>query len=54
MLIVPLGPRFPDGLDRPSLVGMPAANVISFGKEYVLRLPTRPEGWRLDAPDPEG
>jgi hypothetical protein len=52
MLMVPLGPHFPDGLDRPSLVSSPGANVISFGKEYALRLPTRPDGWRLMQPDP--
>jgi hypothetical protein len=52
MLMVPLGPGFPDGLDRPSLVRSLGANVISFGKKYELRLPAQPNGWRLTPPDP--
>jgi hypothetical protein len=51
LLMVPLGPHFPDGLDGPSLVGSSGANVISFGKEYGLRLPARPGSWRLTPPD---
>lgn len=50
-LMVPLGPGFPDRSDGPSLIGSAGADVISFGKEYLLRLPARPEGWRFTAPD---
>ncbi len=53
MLVVPLGPFFPDGLNCPSLIGEPAATVLSYGKEYTLQLPTRPEGWSITAPAPE-
>jgi hypothetical protein len=50
MLFVPIGPRFPHGLAYPSLLPEPAATVISFGKEYVVRLP---ESWRSELPPPE-
>lgn len=53
MLMVPIGPRFPDGLPYPCLIGEPATTVISLGKQCALRLPTRPEGWRLVPPQPE-
>src|SRR5690349_19313202 len=53
MLLVPIGPNFPDGLPYPCLVAERAATVISLGKEYSLRLPTRPESWRLAPPGPE-
>jgi hypothetical protein len=50
MLMVPLGPVFPDGLTHPSLVSAPSATVISFGKEYTLRLPSHAGGWRASPP----
>jgi hypothetical protein len=53
MLMVPIGPSFPDGLPYPCLVAEPASTVISLGKKYALRLPTRPEGWRLAPPGPQ-
>jgi hypothetical protein len=53
MLMVLLGPVFPDGLTHPSLVSAPSATVISFGKEYTLRLPSHAEGWRASPPAPE-
>ena len=27
--------------------------MLSYGKEYTLQLPTRPEGWSITAPAPE-
>ena len=52
-LIVPLGPVLPDGLPHPSLITAPAATVISFGKDFTLRLPSRPGAWRLAEPTPD-
>jgi hypothetical protein len=42
--------HFPDGLRCAMLLAGPAATVISFGKEYTLRRPTRPESWRSEPP----
>jgi hypothetical protein len=44
-LLLPFGPTFPNGLDGPYLLPRQNANVISFGKEYVLKLPVHAEGW---------
>jgi hypothetical protein len=49
-LMLVMGPAFPAGLTWPSLVGAPAATVISFGKEYVLRLPSDVNGWAAGSP----
>jgi hypothetical protein len=49
-LMLVMGPVFPAGLTWPSLVGAPAATVISFGKEYVLRLPSDASGWAAGSP----
>jgi len=53
MLFMPMGPGFPDGLTYPRLLHEPAATVISFGKDYILRLPTRPKSWRSEPPPAE-
>ena len=53
MLVLPLGPAFPDGLGYPSLLSEPSATVISFGKDYILRLPAGPEGWTIQPPLPQ-
>jgi hypothetical protein len=50
ILMLPLGPIFPPGFSCPSLIHGPAATVISFGKEYVLRLPCRANGWLIGPP----
>jgi hypothetical protein len=52
-MFVPVGPVFPDGLTYPTLLAEPAATVISFGKDYILRLPTQPKSWCSDPPPPE-
>lgn len=48
--MVLLGPVFPRGVVSPSLVTPAQATVISFGKEYCLRLPTQPGGWVATEP----
>jgi hypothetical protein len=53
ILVVPIGPRFPGGFEDPSLIDAPAATVLSFGKEYTLQLPTRPESWSFETPGPQ-
>jgi hypothetical protein len=50
ILMLPLGPMYPAGVTCPSLMHSPAATVISFGKEYTLRLPCRASGWLASPP----
>jgi len=45
-----LGPEFPRGMAAPGLLPPPTATVISFGKEYVLRLPCHARAWSAVAP----
>ena len=52
-LMVALGPVLPDGLAHPSLITASAATVISFGKDFTLRLPSRAGAWRSVEPSPE-
>lgn len=52
-LLVPLGPRFPGGIAGPTLISPPGVTVVSFGKNYTLRLPVRAEAWAGAAPPPE-
>src|ERR1035437_3469950 len=49
-LVAILGPQFPEGMTRPSLVAPPGTTVISFGKEYTLRLPSQVTGWVVTVP----
>lgn len=49
-LIVPFGPAFPRSLNGPNLLQGRQENVISFGKDYVLRLPSYAEGWSRSEP----
>lgn len=52
-LILLLGPNLPDDLGPPPrLIGEQMMTVMSFGQDYVLRLPTSPEGWMADTPPP--
>lgn len=44
-LILSLGPDFPDDVIGPFLRDPNGTTVVSFGKEYVLRLPVQPTGW---------
>jgi hypothetical protein len=52
-LMLVIGPTFPAGLSWPSLVQAPTATVISFGKEYILRLPSEASGWMAGSPAPD-
>ena len=44
-LVVIIGADFPQGMKYPSLMTPSATTVISFGKDYTLRLPSRVKGW---------
>jgi hypothetical protein len=48
---LPLGPEFPVDVTGPTLINANGTTVVSFGKEYVLRLPVRPKEW-LDTSPP--
>ena len=50
--LVPLGPSFPGRTGGPTLISPPGMTVVSFGKNYVLRLPVRAKGWSASAPPP--
>lgn len=52
-LLLPLGPVFPRGVNGPRLIRPGGMTVISFGKEYVLRLPVQTSGWLDALPPPE-
>jgi hypothetical protein len=52
-LVLILGPKFPEGTRGPTLFPWAAAAVVSFGKEYQLRLPTDPHCWSPVPPNPE-
>ena len=49
-LIVPLGPTFPNSLDGPYPLQGRQINVISFGKDWILRFPSHAEGWSSSEP----
>jgi hypothetical protein len=51
--LVPLGPVFPDDAVGPSLVSPGEITVVSFGKNYVLRLPVGCNGWSESPPPRE-
>jgi hypothetical protein len=44
-LIVPLGPAFPNSVNGPYPLLGREKNVISFGKDWILRFPSHAEGW---------
>lgn len=48
--IVVLGPELPQGMAHPSLVTPSATTVVSFGKDYKLRLPCHAGGWMTKEP----
>jgi hypothetical protein len=50
MVMLLLGPNFPHGIAAPGLIRPPMATVISFGKEYVLRLPCSAQAWSAETP----
>lgn len=49
-LIVPLGPAFPNSVNGPYLLVGRQINVISFGKDWILRFPSHAEGWSRSEP----
>jgi hypothetical protein len=49
-LVLPFGPKFPEMSDGPNLLPWRAMDVISFGKDYVLRLPPYAGGWSKTEP----
>jgi hypothetical protein len=52
-LILPLGPTFPHSAGGPRLLPWQAATTVSFGKDYIIRVPTAPEGWTDREPGPD-
>jgi hypothetical protein len=52
-LVLVLGPQFPEGINAPHLFPWTAATVVSFAKEFQLRLPTDPHHWSTLPPGPE-
>jgi len=50
-LQLPLGPTFPQGITGPTVLIAEAVTVVSFGKDFHLRLPVHPGGW-VDAEPP--
>ncbi len=52
-LALPLGPTLPPGMAQPTLVAPESMTVISFGTDYVLRLPCVASGWVLAEPSPD-
>lgn len=51
-LILPLGPTFPAGISGPTLMSPQDMTVVSFGKDYTLKLPTEATGWVVSEPAP--
>jgi hypothetical protein len=49
-LILPFGPAFPLSSNGPYLLRHRGGDVVSFGKEYILRLPSHAAGWSLSEP----
>jgi len=47
-----LGPSFPLGRTGPCLIRGPGTTLISFEKNFKLRLPTKPSSWSTDEPQP--
>jgi hypothetical protein len=50
---VTLGPTFPDGVIGPTLTNASGVTVVSFGKEFLLRLPCEATGWTMGEPPPD-
>ena len=50
VVMLVLGPDFPRGMEGPGLLQAPTATVISFGKDYVLRLPSSAQVWKTALP----
>jgi hypothetical protein len=50
LLAMVIGPSFPSETTRPTLYVVPESAVVSFGKGYAIRLPSRVQGWRTNQP----
>ena len=48
--LLPIGPSLPRFMTYPSLTVDPGTTVISFGKDYILSLPTDPAAWEDEPP----
>jgi len=44
-LILPLGPTYPPSTGGPRLIVPEGFTVISYGKDYILRLPSATDAW---------
>jgi hypothetical protein len=51
--ILPLGPPFPNRMTCPTLKAGSGELVISFRKDYILRLPSSAQGWLTQEPSHE-
>jgi hypothetical protein len=51
-LAVVIGPNLPDDKQWQTLIIGPESHVISFDKNFCIRLPSRPRGWRTSEPPP--
>ena len=51
-LVLNLGPKFPNGVSAPHIFPWAPATVVSFAKEYQLRLPISPDHWSAVLPNP--
>lgn len=49
-LMVPIGPNLPSHIKGPSLLEGSRATVISFGKNFSVRLPVEPDSWMDSEP----
>jgi len=49
-LLFPFGPAFPSGSDGSYLLPRQHVDVISYGKDYVLQLPSGERGWSQSEP----
>ena len=49
-LILPLGPTYPPSTGGPRLIVPEGFTVISYGKDYTLRLPSATDAWSHRAP----
>jgi hypothetical protein len=49
-LILPLGPTYPPSTGGPRLIVPEGFTVITYGKDYILRLPSATDAWSHRAP----
>ncbi len=49
IIVLLLGPNLPDGMGL-RVIGPRPETVIAIGKDYILRLPIDPNGWKTEVP----